>query len=137
MTQSELKEIYEFADRRDQTLYEWLRFIILLGSGALSLLVPLLQGHNNSSSTWLKCTWISLGIGIITASIRLYVQVLTKKQLVKKLIQLRKEYPATNGISQKQPFGYNPPKPLIYCEHICYVSFMLAIVSLVVFAVSC
>lgn len=133
MTPEELREIFDWAEKRDEALYQWLRHLILLGSGSLSLLVSLQPLHPASgpAAVFLKGAWITLGLGILLASIRLYGEVWTRKEEVKRLETMRRERPAIDGISQNAPIVAKPPWYILKAEPACYVSFIAAVVLLV------
>jgi hypothetical protein len=137
MNREELREIFDLAAKRDEKLYGWLRHLILLGSGSLTVLVSLqpVQPPGGLAGACLKCAWVSLGLGILLASVRLYGEVWTAKELVKRLRTMRIEKPAIDGISQNEPISLKPPWYILKAESACYTSFLLSVVFLVISAV--
>jgi hypothetical protein len=137
MTKEELQEIFAWAEQRDAKLYAWLRHLILLGAGALSVLVALQPVHSATglAAVFMRGAWISLGLGILLASVRLYAEVWTEKIKVKRLVNMRLSKPAVDGVSQNEPITTNLPWYILKAEPACYISFALAVVFLVISAV--
>ena len=137
MHTEELQEIFDWADKRAHTLYGWLRSLILLGSGSLSLLVALQPARPASAAAvaCLKGTWVALGLGILFASLRLYGEVWTEKAKVERLVTMRTQAPIHGAARSIAPIVCTPPWYILKSEPACYISFVIAVALLVTAAV--
>ena len=137
MTEAELEELFQWAARRDAILYGWLRHLILLGSGSLSLLVALrpVPAADPAAAACLKCAWVALGLGILLASVRLYGEVWTEKAKVGRLEKMRRLQHASGGVLPAAPIVCKPPWYILKAEPASYASFVAAVVLLVAAAV--
>ena len=137
MTKEELKELFAWAEKRDATLYAWLRNLILLGSGTLGLLVSLEPLHpaNGAAAVCLKGAWATLALGILLASMRLYGEVWTERTKVERLATMRRERPPIDGVSQNAPIVCKAPWYILKAESTSYSSFVLALLLLVASAI--
>jgi hypothetical protein len=134
MTAQQFQEMVEYGQKRDEKVYAWLRYLIGLASGALAVLVSL-QSHSEHGVAGIaqKVAWISLGSGILLGSLRLYGEVWTEREMVKKLVAERKRQ-ALSGDATTLPIVAMLPRYVRLSERLCYCSLILAVVSLVVFA---
>jgi hypothetical protein len=137
MNEAEYRELCEWGAQRDEKLYAWLRHLILLGAGSLSVLVSLqpAQHVEGFPSVCMKAAWICLGLGILFASVRLYAEVFNEKEKVKALVKFRIEKPAINGISQNEPITPRLPWYIHKAEPTCYICFVLAVIFIVITAI--
>ena len=133
MTKDELSELFDWAARRDAILYAWLRHLILLGSGSLSLLVALrpVPATDPAAAACLKGAWVALGLGILLASVRLYGEVWTEKAKVGRLEKMRRLQHESGGVLPTGPIVCKPPGYILKAEPASYASFAAAVVLLV------
>jgi hypothetical protein len=132
---SSLDTFAKLQDKRDEARFGFIRQILLMASGLLGILVSL---HKTPASD--NCTRISfalalglLSLGILFLSIGLFEQVVVRRTVAIKwskqiLLQIRDE--------NYQPIVVGEP-PGIYeiCEKIGYVSLILSIICLTVYAI--
>ena len=135
MTTEELQEILDWAAKRDAKLTEWLKHLILLATGALSILVALQPLHTATglAAVFQKGAWVSLGLGILLGSISLYAAVWQAKKLVKLLVKMRIDKPKSNGASQSAPISVKLHPVFRIAERGCYISLTAAVICLVGF----
>jgi hypothetical protein len=136
MTEPELREVFELGDKRDQKVYAWLRYLIGLASGALTVLVAL-QGKTPPSTGGiaLKVTWVALGSGILLGALSLFGEVRTARAMVRLLVK-QKNQPEYRPGDPPSPIVVPPSRVLKWSERLCYCSFVVAVISLVVFALT-
>jgi hypothetical protein len=136
LTESERKAITELSAQRYSTYYSWLRHILLMASGLIGILISL---HTKKSES--LCEHYSfvltiglLGLGILTGSISLYDEIHSldrhRKVLAEAVAKRLK-----HGTSYGQISVIDRAKIFILTEWICYLSFALSLVSLIVYAV--
>ena len=67
MDKEQYQLLLEYAERRDAKTYAWLRYLVLLSSGAFAVLVSLQAGKPQAGIPFyaLKTAWVSLGLGIL------------------------------------------------------------------------
>jgi hypothetical protein len=124
------KDILALASRRDDKVYAWLRWLVLLASGAFTVLVSLHQPTPNQDGERLciKLAWTALGAGILFGAFAIYSEVWVTRKLVKMLVELKTNDPgATNALVAR------PPWLLRVCEALCYVSLLTAVIALVLY----
>jgi hypothetical protein len=136
MTHQEFQEVVEYGRKRDEKVYAWLRYLIGLASGALAVLVSL-QSHSQTGVSGIaqKISWVALGSGILLGSLRLYGEVWTAREMVKKLVAERKRQ-ASQGDAIPSPIVVELPRFVKLSERLCYGSLILAVISLVIFALT-
>jgi len=137
MTRDEFAEICEWAEQRDATLYRWLRHLILLGTGSLSVLVSLqpLVPASGAAAVCQQGAWATLGLGILLAAVRLYGEVWAAKAKVEQLVTRRRSPPPTSAAAANAPIVWTLPWWILRAEPACYGSFVLAVLFLVVGAI--
>ncbi|MBI5385659.1 MAG: hypothetical protein HZA90_13355 [Verrucomicrobia bacterium] len=139
MTESDLREIFDLAREREQKVYAWLRYLIGLASGALTVLVAL-QDKLPPTTTGialvaLKAAWVALGSGILLGAVSLFGEIRTAREMVNLLVKQK---------SQPEYHPGDPPSPILvpklpilkWSERLCYCSLVVAVVSLVAFALA-
>jgi hypothetical protein len=136
MNSQQFQEVVEYGQKRDEKVNAWLRYLIGLASGALAVLVSL-QSHSEPGVAGIaqKVAWVALGSGILLGSLRLYGEVWTARELVKKLVAERKRQ-ALSGDATTSPIVAELPRYVKLSERFCYCSLILAVVALVVFALT-
>lgn len=114
MNPEELREVCAWAERRDEVLYRWVRHMILLATGSLSLLVALQSHHPDPGPAlvFLRSAWISLGLCILLGSVVSYKEVWTRKALVKGLVEQRTRTPSPS-YDAKWPQTHFPSSALV------------------------
>ena len=124
-----LKQIFKLCEERNQFLDGWLRWLILISSGCLSVIIPLSKKENMSGieHVLFSLTCISIGISIILLSIRIYSILDEKKKIIKGLAQSMREH-------SSHPVFVEPPKWMLKCEHCGYVTLIIGIVLFISFA---
>jgi hypothetical protein len=122
--------------QREEKRYAWLRHLLLLASGSLSILVSLRAGTQTVGFPHycFATALASLGLGILLGAISLYGEVRTAHDLVKRMSEeglRRLQNPGTPDelISSQLPTGY------AFAETFCYLSLIVSAISLVVYAI--
>src|SRR4051812_48099068 len=109
MTENEIKQLLDLAEKRNTKDYEWTKNVILMASGLLGILVSL---HNNKSPSipthYFFCiTILTLGLGILTGTIFLYEEAST----LHKLLNIKRSKAQSIGgvkVVTTEPYGlYN------------------------------
>jgi len=112
---------------------EWMKLLITLGTGALSILVAFIQLDSLSffPSLFLNFAWVCIGLGIVFAAFRLYVGVEVSQRGAKIAAEVVDKFPRVNP-----SFIVKPNKFLKKCGTVAHVFFLLGVASIVAFAVS-
>lgn len=123
------EQISKLGNERDNFLDGWLRWLVLIASGCLSILIPLSNIYNQSivAKVFFKFTCVFIGIGIIMLAVRIYAIYHEKKSVIKELAKNMNNahsYPVTSSI----------PKWMLLCEKIGYISLILSLCSLIALA---
>jgi hypothetical protein len=133
LTPDEANILSEAVKKRNKKYYAWMRHLILLASGALTVLVSL-HSDQQLSAFPLRCmktAWVSLGIGILLGSVCLHGEVKSSAETVRLLAKgLSGPHPGNITVHVRLPARYR------LCEYVCYVSLICAVVSLVLYAVT-
>jgi len=140
MTEQDMRALFELGDKRNAALFGFLRHLLLLASGALTVLVSLNAGTGSTGvALWaLRSAWSLFGSGILLGSVALYGEVWAAKTLAKKVAdKLRADsrpgaeksggfpVPVSTG---PQPWWLRASAPG------AYLSLAIAVVCLVAFA---
>lgn len=136
ITPHDFNQICAYSDKRDEKAYAWLRYLILLASGALTVLVSL-NGNKEYTGIPVLCmkmAWVSLGSGILFGSMALFGEIWTARELVRLLVKQKKENNNDQNDSLFSPIIATRPFLLKICEPLCYVSLVTSILSIIVFA---
>jgi hypothetical protein len=109
---------------------------MLLAAGSLSVLVSLRSGtHLCGLPHYCIATALaSLGLGILFGAVALYGEVRGADGLAKSYgeeVLRRLKEPGTPN----RPIGFQLPKIYIHCEEACCVSLVVAVLSLIVYAI--
>lgn len=128
MNRDDLDEIYALADRRNEKLFAWLRWLILLAAGAFTLLLTA-DGTGTASNVFLKAARICMTLGILLGSAALYGEVWHARALVRRLVEDRMRPPSRNAA---EPSPISVPRPWLFriAECGCYLSLLASILSL-------
>ena len=129
------KLLIEVYNKESESRYEWLRNVIIMASGIISVLVSL---HKRSDSFKVKISFcitiILLSLGILIGVISLYGEVRSQTRLrmkyAKSLLQhMNDEAPLPQMMTV-------PTEPIfVWLEKTCYVLLALSILSMAVYAV--
>jgi len=116
--------------------YAWLRHLLLLSSGSLSVLISLRAGeHQLCLPRYCVMAGVAaLGLGILFGAVALHGEVWTARDLV---VQMAK-YKARFQVDRSEPFPgifSKNPKRYRYAELACYISLVTAVFVLVVYTI--
>jgi hypothetical protein len=128
-----MKQVAERGDQREQAVYSWLRYLVGLAAGALAILVSLGSGASSDiDRKFHRVALISLALGILLGSIRLYAEVwFARGRESNAAAQLKQ---ALSGAIDASTL-YVPPMPFAKtCERLCYVFLVVALLSLIALA---
>lgn len=133
LLESEYRQRYEqirnLGEDRDKFLDGWLRWIVAVAVGCLSVLIPL--SKTDSLSFWAMCffrsTCIFIGVGIVAVTIRIYAIIVGKRSLIRGLAESMETL-------DRNPVTGHVPKWMMKCESVGYVAFILGICCLITFA---
>lgn len=136
ITPHDFNQIGAYSDKRDEKAYAWLRYLILLASGALTVLVSLNgnKEYTGIPDLCMKMAWVSLGSGILFGSMALFGEIWTARELVRLLIKQKKENNNDQNASSPSPIVATRPFMIRFCEPLCYLSLMTSVFSIIVFA---
>jgi hypothetical protein len=129
-----IKEMQETIDRREETTYGWLRYLIGLAAGALTVLVALGKGFpHGKADVAHKCAATSLSLGILLGSIRAIEEVRIARVRVTNLVA------NVQSTLSGQPLAVEnlsiPSRPwATFCEKGFYAMLILALISLMFLA---
>jgi hypothetical protein len=136
MTAEELRAVFALADAREQKHYAWLRQLLVLASGALTVLVALRAGAQSTGAAlfWLRGAWVSLGIAIVFGAFSLHGEVWMARELVRLTVEENKQR-NLSGSRLPSPSVARLPARYIWSERLFYTALLAAVVSLVLYAV--
>ncbi len=128
MKREQLQELLDLAEKRDEKVYDWLRWLVLLASGALTLLVSLGDKATPLQTVLplMRVAWVGLGAGIVFGAFAIYTDVWMARKLVRRLWERLKRNPESDA-----PISISPPPLLVATEHACYISLLIAVIALV------
>jgi hypothetical protein len=139
MTERDIRQTLDMARERDARLDSWLRYLVGLASGALTVLVSLQKDTPQPEfpSVCLRVAWGTLGLGILLGSVALYGHVFQQRGLVKRWV-------ADRGARTEDEAAGESPSPTTgpsmrvfqWAERLCYSSLIVAVVALVSFALT-
>ena len=139
MTERDFRTTLEMARERDARLESWLRYLVGLASGALTLMVALLKDTPPGifPSVCLKIAWSALGLGILLGAVALYGHVFRQAGLVKQWVADRGARTKDEAPGESPSPTVGPSMPVFrYAERACYASLVVAVVALVSFALA-
>jgi hypothetical protein len=138
MNERDFRQALEMARERDARLESWLRYLVGLASGALTVLVSLQKDTPLAEfpTACLRVAWGTLGLGILLGSIALYGHVFQQRGLVKRWVADRGPR-AVDEAPGGSPSPTTGPGMRVFqwAERLCYMSLIVAVVALVSFAV--
>jgi len=137
MTAQEHQDLFAMMKEREEKRCAWLRHLLIIASGALTVLVSL-HADKASAGISLFCmriAWIGLGAGILLGSVCLYGEVWHSSEMVNKNVEalLQRDYrgvPIPEHIVILRPLWHK------WSERLCYCSLIVSVVALVAFALT-
>lgn len=139
MTERDFRQTLDMARERDTRLESWLCYLVGLASGALTILVSLQRDTPLAAfpSACLRVAWGTLGLGILLGSVALYGHVFQQRGLVKQWVRDRGARVEDEAPGEAPSPTTGPSmKVFQWAERLCYVSLIVAVVSLVSFALT-
>jgi len=133
--EAELKELGKVIEDREAKIYSWMRYLVGLASGALTIFASL-QTHREHGAAGIAqgITWISLGCGILLGSLRLYGEVAIVRGRARDWgEQLKRRWRGADDTTL--PIVSNVPAFVIWSEWGCYASLVVAVISIVIFGI--
>jgi hypothetical protein len=137
MTDQEHQQLFEAMKEREQKRCSWLRQLLVLASGALTVLVSL---HTDKASIGvpllcMRAAWVGLGAGILLGAVCLYGEVWYASEMVDRMIDalLLRDL---RGIPLPDKISVDRTWWNLWSERLCYVSLIFAVISLVTFALT-
>ena len=137
MNEQEHREIFALMKEREEKRCAWLRHLLIIASGALTVLVSL---HADKASTgvsllFMRVAWIGLGAGILLGSVCLHGEVWHSSEMVDKNVEalLQRDY---RGVPIPDHIVILRPWWLKWSERFCYCSLIISVVALVAFALT-
>jgi len=137
MNEKEHQELFGMMKEREEKRCAWLRHLLIIASGALTVLVSL---HADKASTGIsllcmRIAWVSLGSGILLGSICLYGEVWHSSEMVNRMVEalLERDFRGVavpNSIFVLRPWWHK------WSELLCYCSLVISVVALVAFALT-
>jgi hypothetical protein len=134
-----VRDLAALKEKRAQALYQWLRHLLLLAAGGLTLMVSL---RGNTTVTGidliaLRTAWIALGTGILSGAIALYGEVSMQRRLEESLAEKYKAlwdaWRRGNTDATFGPVSIPPTWWMVSAERLCYLTLATAVIALVVF----
>ncbi|MBC2603693.1 hypothetical protein [Puniceicoccus vermicola] len=131
-----LQRFSRLSDEHSQVFFQWIRQVLTLASGSLAILVAF------QSDTPIPCpekyflltTWIALGLGILAGAFVAFLQVAIKGSLRRQCLEEIQKM--EEGISTGTKFVSVGEASWVYTVsfYLMNVSFVIAVVSLVIYA---
>ena len=123
------QQICELGEKRDDFLDGWLRWLVLLAAGCLSVVIPLSRNSDMSGIAFFlfRLTCILIGLGVVLLSIRIYGRHIGNKSLIKGL------YSSMSALDNKPVVG-SLPRWLVWFEYAGYLLLIFGMCSLIAFA---
>ena len=138
MNDKEIQQVLDVVEERNEKLYAWLRWLLLLAASSLAVLVSL---HGDKpflgvSGVMMKFAWVLLGSGIVFGAFALYVEVWTARRILEELIRRKRDRDlAGNEAVPRAEILVTAPNVLRLCEPACYVSLLGAVVAIVAYVI--
>ncbi len=133
---ADIKALSALGDKRNEKLYAWLRWLVLLAAGFFSLMVGQLAGQSFSQPQLLllKLALSLNALGILCGSAALYGEVVSLRRLARHYkARIDKRLQAEDECVASEPVVGKPPAFLRASEWVCYVALMGSVVSWVAF----
>lgn len=136
MTADELRGVFSLADAREAKRYAWLRQLVVLASGSLTVLVAFRAGGQSTGIALfcLRSAWISLGAAIAFGAFSLHGEIWMARELVKLVVQENKQR-NLSGAPLPSPSVARLPARYRWSERLFYATLLVALVSVVLYAI--
>ena len=133
MNREELREVFEYAEKREGKIEELQRLLLGLAVTGLSIAVPLLAagGTSGCRAAWLKAALLSVSLGALSSGVRLYFGVRVAKRNIKELVRQHADGRYGAPISVPQRWHERISEGASYA---CYVCALLLLALSVLFA---
>lgn len=133
---SSLNLFSDLIEKRDEARFGFIKQILLMASGLLGILISL---HKTTSTDNIARISFALALGLLSLgilllSIGLFEDVTVRRTLVMKWKEQLQKQIRDENYNPPPIFG-NPPKIYEVCEKIGYVSLLLSIISLTIYAI--
>lgn len=132
---SELAQLVTLSAQRNEKLYAWLRWLVLLAAGVFSVMVGQLAG-SHFSAIQLLLLKLALGLtaaGILSGSAAVYGEVSSLRQLVRNRATHITSVLEGNEVDIDALVAVEPAWFLRQAEKVCYASLVCSLVSWVAF----
>lgn len=130
------RELVTLIEQREEKHYAWLRHILLLASGSLSVLISLRTGVHTVgfAHVCISAALASLGLGILLGAVSLHGEVTMKNVIIKRICEeairaLQNPGTADEPVTAQLPFLYRAAQKL------CYLSLAVSVSALVTYAI--
>jgi len=133
--QDVLKDLEGLVNQQEAKRYAWLRHVLLLASGSLSVLISLRSGfHTCGFPRYCIATALaSLGFGILFGAFTLHGEVATAQDLVRQM-KARGQQLLQNPAADILPILSSLPRRYEWSERLCYFCLVVSVISLVLYA---
>jgi hypothetical protein len=130
------RQLAELSQIQMEKHYAWLRHLLLLASGTLSVLVALRASPPTAQTPhlFLSVALASLGLGILLGAVSLYGEYRIAIETVKKTGEELLRRLNNPGTADKS-FAVKAPTACIISERACYAFLVVAVISLVIHAI--
>ncbi len=128
------KRLTNLQEIKQEKQTNWFNYILLLFSTLFGILISLKKTENNQCIHNIhSLSLLMIAIGLISGGIVLFSDVWFSRRLVKRLKEaLQKQI--DEKTDKYEPFLIKTPKIFSICEIICYISFALAIICLLIYS---
>lgn len=126
----------KFSELRIQKGFEYVRWLMLIATGAFSILVNLLfvNPENLHHIAILKSALTANAVGIIFGAISAYGEAMIMKGVVRSLCDIEiYKLQGKHELAKNTPAGYILPWYMKFIERLFYLSLVTALILLVVF----
>ncbi|MGD1278707.1 MAG: hypothetical protein ABR964_15955 [Tepidisphaeraceae bacterium] len=133
-TWGDLKEVGDLFAQKEEKVYGWMRYLVGLAAGALTILVSLERGTRTGISEFAhRSALLSLSLGILLGSLRAYAEVWFARGYLANLIEQKNRL--LSGAERRiEPNVVKKPPLSATCEYLCYLCLFLALLFLVLMA---
>lgn len=134
MTEKDIRQTLDMVRQREERLDSWMRYLVGLASGALTVLVALQTDKPVGllPSTCLKVAQVSLGLGILLGAVVLYGRVFETRGLLKHWVRDRSSRGDDESPGEPPSLTVGPNMSLFrLSERACYLSLTIAVISFI------
>ena len=123
-----MRALMEQAQQRNEKRSAWLRHLLLLSAGSLTLLVSLKPEASAGRLALysLRVAWPALGVGILALAVALHAELWAAQALTRKMAQA-----IAQGSFGAGPTVVQPPAIYHVCEKIAYAALATSVLALV------